>query len=491
MTYTPILSIDGIDDLTSNSDICALASISISWGTTSVDTQPDPSVMSVTLLDRTGSTVRDSANLSGRAITLKHSVPGGVPGATVTVWRGIISAGATVTRTRAGWRIALTATGTMVIWKRLRDEGPVDTSDRADAMNLIGYVWTGLPDARVQEMNNRAERAGGPQWRPGTLPTVTRKGVTYAVQSPVEKGSLPSQYTIMHMMGEDGTLPLWYERFATHTIGALRRAGSRAEIGMDAAANLCSKVTGGVMTRALDAGSVQADDSFELPTPYAGVVFQTKRLESRYESLGPNAGYEITWQQSDAQTSVEGSDLPASIADNSRNLIIETDLITDGFYFADTEPHNTFGYEKWSMLSSAKNQIRALLRAIANTAVPHVVFDSDQLDGNAYYALFHPEPPVNPLCFQGCDSAGINLTGPFMVIGGELTIDMRDGEPHLRHDVTLMPAAMSIGTAALTWQGIPSSWTTTYAQAAASTATLDDLGRAQWFSTSTAATFIQ
>ena len=173
---------DGLTPLNDHSqDIAMLDSVSIQWGCDDPSEQPDPSVATIRLIDRTGQLAGDFVRLSMARLVLTMSAqptwddciqygtwgdcewpisrldqrwrPDTIAsGDTVALFDGIIATGGTVTRHADAWLIQVTASSRMILWTREQRQGPT-SGDRH---------WTDTPAARLAELNKRAKAIGAP-----------------------------------------------------------------------------------------------------------------------------------------------------------------------------------------------------------------------------------------------------------------------------------------------------------------------------------------
>lgn len=142
-------------------DIAALDSFTIDWGSDSIDEQPEPTVMSFTLRDRTGRLAGQALTLAGMKVVVQFSnqprwmdltpamgswqdlripidslhrayspvSPDSPDSPAMTMFAGTVSTGGSVEpASGGGWLLKLSATSRMAVWKRLQSQGPTDTA---------------------------------------------------------------------------------------------------------------------------------------------------------------------------------------------------------------------------------------------------------------------------------------------------------------------------------------------------------------------------
>ena len=434
-------------NLTHAGDACALAGWSLSWGTSNGFDQPEPSVLTFTLLDRTGDLIAAGADLTGRVIRLQWSQPR----TTSELFVGIITSGMQADKERDGWRIRLTATAKSVLWKRLRDEGPHAPTTYGQPYQ--DTHWNLTPSDNLAEMNRRAKAAGAP--------TVDTTNVTYAqlgnvsYDTPVEAGSYPSQWTLLHEYYTSAKLPLWYEYCESQYTQRLRPVDiiTPAEIAVDGECRLfvCDPATFSDRHYALDAAQVVGELQYTLSEPYTKVVFQGKSF-----GYGPVVDGKTTCDIGDGEITTTVTDLPAALQTTEKSITIPCRHHIGGGGFT--------GWGAWTLSDDDLDALHQCVKTVDTRFTPsRVTFDSRTLDPEADITLYRPEP-LRYLAFHGT-STPFDATGPYMTIGGVLSFDWLDDEPHITHDVTLWPmtcpnAGMDNTT---TWAQI-TNWTPTYSQ---------------------------
>lgn len=443
-------------DVAAKADVCALARATIQWGTTDVGRQPDPSVLSFTLRDMTGELASDPTQLTGRGVRLWFG-----PGHTV-VFRGVITSGLTIKPLQDGWQLQCTATARMVIWKRLRDEGP----DSELSPNINDQLhWNVTPTARIAEMNRRAAAAGAPTIA-GDLPlNISSKNCIM----PQLKGEYPSQLTLLHDSFMDYSLPMWYEHPDDNTLRALR-IGKGAPVCLDRTATACVYVTAErVAYKTIAASSVRSPREFTLNPPYTGVMFKFKQMSTAgHRDEHDDITFTVT--VTDVENNVKSTTLPEAVQDNVKNLTVDSDLL---FGHSASAPVD---YTTWTPYTADTQELRSLIDNIASRVTPSgITFDTDDLTETDQSRYMQPIPLAGVM-FEGT-GLPFDAAGPFAIIGGTLTIDARHETVHMAHDVTLSPVSSPLA-ATTTWAQIPRDWTATYGP---STATIAHLCRTTSF----------
>ena len=448
-------------DLTARADLCALANVIIRWGTSEIGSQPEPSVMSFTLYDHDGQLASNPTWLTGRAVRLWFG-----PGHTV-VFNGIIATGLTLKPLHDGWQLQCTATALMVLWKRLRDEGP--TSDMSK--NLKDQLhWNVTPANRVTEMNRRAEVVGAPQIVDDMPFNISSKNCIM----PQLKGEYPSQLTLLHDSFMDYSLPLWYEHPDDNSLRALR-VGASALVCLDALAKACVYVKSERKAyKPLNASYMRSAREFRLLSPYTGVTFKfkTMRTEGRRNQ---NDTVEFTASVSDVEVNVKSSTLPTEIQDNVKNLVVDSDLLYGHSASAPID------YTTWSPYTADETALKTMLDNLATRLTPDgISLDADDMPDSLASIYMQPRP-LAAIMFAGT-KLPFDAIGPYAMIGGTLSIDARHERIRVRHDITLTPVATPL-TSTTTWAQIPSAWTATFTTADAS---IDHLCHTTSFLTSNA-----
>ena len=282
-------------------DIAALDDFTISWGADEPVSQPDPAVLTFDLIDRAGDLAGKAVTLSGSRVLVQLSaeptwdmlpdsmgawdrIRGTIaqlhqqylptapeaPGENVpTLFIGTIGHGGTVTDLGNRWRIHLTATSLMVMWKRLQSQGP--TSGEA---KHAGRHWVGTPAARLAELNKRAQQAGAPIAEPQSLQLPPAVATYKTDDYPSQLDLLSRMYA--HVM----PAPAWYEHYQgeTITLRPLSLAGSvQVHVGVD---GMPYVLVDGQHRDTLPANLVAGDLELSIMEPVTQAVAKTKRAKN-------------------------------------------------------------------------------------------------------------------------------------------------------------------------------------------------------------------
>lgn len=405
--------------------------------------------MTFTLMDRTGDTVRDAANLAGRRIRLTYTSPSG---GMSPVFYGIITSGLRVRRDPGGaWRITLSASSTMILWKRLRGKGPVSTSSQYDNVLRDNFHWLGTSSDLLTEMNKRARAIDGPECvPPGGMTNFNPQGA-----APYPNSEFPSQLTVLHEYGETGKVTLWYED-ATYissrpTLTAIELTSDQYAVSIDTECRTIVSKGGdnrASQRLATPASQVESDATYQLYEPYTTLTFQL--LSTSLDTSGKPSF-------NDAQLSFSVDDVPDDLKTVQKSIIIPTRHFKDPVY--------TFWSSFTSMFDSTRERLcRQLLRNLCLRFTPvNATFDSDKLDTDQL--RYYMPQPIRYIAFSGQPTdLPFDAIGPYAAIGGTLTIDWKHGSPHARNEVTLWPLPCdSCKRGTWRWADLPAGWTATYA----------------------------
>lgn len=472
----PFMFIDfgnGLESVTNHmNDVAALAAFSVRWGTDSPEEQPEPSVLTFTLRDRTGSLAGAALTLAGAHVLIQLATPprwrdltpemgtwrqnhmklenlhqSWVPSSPdspdstlITIFDGILSSGGTVTPSSdTEWNISLSATGRMVLWKRMQSQGPTDAS--AKYKNLH---WVGSPASRFSELNARAMNAGAPLADKSDLklpPTVAAYSSDY-----------PSQLDLLHrLFASDSRLPLWYEVPS----GAGSKIQSRTltdavSITANVDATLSVETSEGKRT-ALDGSTVIGGESLEIPSPLTLVKIAAKKVKA-------NDGV-LEFDEADIQYSP--SKLPANLMTTQSSMSIASDaLISD---------ESAGVWSDGTMLTITDSDRSAVGEWIRDQNLrlrpESVVMDSSKLDP-AIYPWLYVAAPTGAFILTGTRSSRLAgsdsrpaFTGAWTSIGGTLSFTYTTHNSRLRHELTLFP--LPTARTRLRWSdlaGWPAMW---------------------------------
>lgn len=472
-----------------DNDVAALDGFSIQWGTDGIDQQPDPSVMSFTLRDRTGWLTGRALTLAGSRVLVQISeqptwgmlradmgpwsaqrmrldamhqaytpgLPSSTASAANTLFDGLIQNGGETRPHGDGWMLDLSASSRMVLWKRMRKQGPVSSDARYAKTH-----WVGGTAQRVAELNRRAVESGAP--------TVSVSGLdAIASLAPYRLDDYPSQLDLLHRtFAHEHAWPVWYE-YPDCDASRLDYMpfGLPVTIGADAAGRLTVTDWTGETLDGLDAADVITDDdqSLTIPEPVTQFVIQGKTAKASDGAL--------EFDQHDTDLTDMGQ-LPANLTATQSSITVEADVVT-----ADESGGvwTRAGGSAWAPTDADRAAFARLLVTIDRRLRPAtVVFDGRKLDP-ATHARLYLTASSGPLVIQGATSSrltgddGIPATGgAWTTIGGTLTYQWSNGRPLLRNEVTLWPLPVKTDTAA-TYADM-GAWPVTWAQAALTLAEL-------------------
>ncbi len=432
---TPILELTNQEhewaalDHDSQDGFVAVADITVTWGTNEAQTQPEPSVMRFSVIDRTGYTSAHPERFVGQRVRLRLRRDGREP---VTVFTGIIQNGLTTKRVtyrgQPAWRLDLTATALLVLWKRLRANGPY-----ADTR----HHWRVSSSTARDVMNSRAREIDAPWWLSGDL--VGRF-------APPSLDEHPSQFTLMHEIGEDGTLPLWYENARRNVIEPVRLAGHEYVKALDIdarmvlIAHVTDSTTGDVVhATAVGADMVESSGEWDMLPPYTQLVYRMRNCVTRDDG---GLDFEET------ERTVPAWDLPEPMPKSQRSLVIETRLIAAS-RSRDYQP----------VPDGFARQAARYLYFLATRYIPAAItFDASRCEDIDRYMCY----PAKMVLFQRLAPTPFDSYGPYAPIGGTLRISVRHGTPSIRHEVNLFPLISANSQPTVRWEQIPEDYTTSF-----------------------------
>lgn len=440
----------------------------IRWGTSDPTQQPDPAVLSMQILDRDGSLAGDPSALNDAQIVIvKSAAPlwqdindttayatargtWAQADNTLTMaqtdgtqppdplapvdYKGVITAGGTVTRHGDAWLISITASSRMLLLKRSQDQGPTSTDPR-----YAGLHWVTTPVARIGEIANRCQANGYPRPdQPIDMPSHVR---AYDQQDTVSLLDLLTRTT--------PTPALWYDVYmmsdARSRLMQLRPAHP-ATVTMSQTTGIIKATDDDTTLTAIDPGLIRDGDSLAIPSPRRGLTINS------YQTAAQSDG-SVQYQADTVQLTATGLDSP-----QSTNLTWQTDAITQ----------DQTGGTTWQPSQTDRANVTAWCTAIDTRLTPSITLDSQDIDPLDRPELFAPAPP-GALVITGSRYHALHaadgtpaVDGTWLVIGGTLTYDARDGQPHMTHQLDIMPIATTPGT--LTWTTIRP-WARTWDQA--------------------------
>lgn len=454
-------------------DVAALEGLTVRWGTDSPDTQPDPSVLTFTLRDRTGLLAGRAATLAGARVLVQISEqptwadmpavaytasggtwaalhatytpgdPSGVDSTAITLFDGILSTGGTVTPDGRGYLMDLSASSRLILWKRLQSQGPTSTAAKWKDLH-----WVDTPTQRLATLNSRAKTAGAPQADVAGLTTPPNV-------APYETGDYPSQLDLLHRMYATAPeMPLWCEHPAK-AASTVTYTPMATPVSMGAGLDGRVYVTvDGAKRPALDGADVEGGDSYTVPEPVTQIVYTTRKAKTDNDGV-------LSFEDTET-TLTDQNMLPANLKATQSSITWDTDVVNTD------ETAGVWGGTVWGADSLQRSRIAAWLYAVNTRLRPSsIVFDGRRIDPADRPELY-VTAPSGPIVFTNSAihrlTGGDGLpafTGAWTTIGGTLSYQWKNGEPTLRHEVTIWPLPPATLTATPTWNRL-SGWRATY-----------------------------
>ena len=453
-------------------DIAALDSFTIDWGSDSIDEQPEPTVMSFTLRDRTGRLAGQALTLAGMKVVVQFSnqprwmdltpamgswqdlripidslhrayspvSPDSPDSPAMTMFAGTVSTGGSVEpASGGGWLLKLSATSRMAVWKRLQSQGPTDT-----AAKWNGAHWIGTPAARLAEMNRRASAQGAPEAQLDGLALPSSV-------APYTPSDHPSQLDLLHRLTAGPRLPQWHEVYdgATSSLRPLFLADPIA-VHLSSDGRL-SILTGGETRHALSASDIEASTDLSIPEPLTQVVINAKRVKSDNGKLSFD-DVEITMGDQHR--------LPSQLTATQKSLTLDSDML------AIDDSGGVWNSGATSNVSDTdRANVAQWLESHDLRMVPDpVTFNSTRIDP-ACLPWLYKASPSGPFIIVKAKASALTgsdgrpaFTGPITTSGGTLSHRWRNGKPTLTQEATL-PALRPLLTKQITWTDLPTlSW---------------------------------
>ena len=452
-------------------ETCALAAFGIEWGTDDPLEAPDPSVMTATLVDRTGRLAANPRTLAGMRVMIRlpHALTWGdigaaagqwqaqryewrsahrrlprkdpadpFTGAGLTLFRGRLNTGGTITRKGDTWRISLKATSDLALLKRVTTQGPTDPKQP-------GYHWTGGRTAVMREITRRLAALGLPlKTQPDTPPA----GDT----APYGTDSYPQLLTVItDTIGVDTDLLMYrlYESFdddrdGEHTIIVAVNGVARIGISAD-----------GRIEHVRDSSLLTVDQAtLQIPEPVTQVKINGRK------ATWDDDKKTVSYDDHEANINAAGT-LPANLTANEKSASLDTNSI-----LADESSGHWTGTPADTDAMKA-NAIAWIANRTLRAAPAGISASSAFIDPDTDPTIFKPEPATwaftanlfSPLI---SDDGWPALNGPWLAIGGTIEYDGRrltstptftplrtPGDP---------PAWQDIPDAPLTWQEVKATW---------------------------------
>ena len=456
----------------SANDVAALSSFSVRWGTDSPSSQPDPAVMTFTLLDRTGQLAGKSATLCGAKVIVQLSQeprwmdmpdanwlsygtvtnaclhqtytppsPDSPESANITIFMGIISTGGEATPHKDGWILSLTATSGMVLWKRLQSQGPTSSAARFKGMH-----WVGTPSSRLKELKSRAATAGAPTAATDNLilpPAVAPYSDDY-----------PSQLDLLHrLFASSPGMPIWCEAYDRDSSRiASTQLADNVAVTADQSGRL-SVTVDSARRQALPASLVSADESLRIPEPVTQIVLKTKQAKADQDGVLDFASVDTTL--------TDRGLLPGNLKATQSSITFESDTLT-----SDQSGGVWQDGSMWSPTDTHRSQAAEWLRCIDLRLRPqHVVFDGTLLDP-ADTPWLYTASPSGPFLIAGSQAGRLigsdglaACSGVWTTLGGNLTFDWHDGRPRITQEADIWPLPSPLP--AVTWDDL-ADWPPSY-----------------------------
>ena len=456
-------------------DIAALDSFTIDWGSDSIDEQPEPTVMSFTLRDRTGRLAGQALTLAGMKVVVQFSnqprwmdltpamgswqdlripidslhrayspvspdSPDSPDSPAMTMFAGTVSTGGSVEpASGGGWLLKLSATSRMAVWKRLQSQGPTDT-----AAKWNGAHWIGTPAARLAEMNRRASAQGAPEAQLDGLALPSSV-------APYTPSDHPSQLDLLHRLTAGPRLPQWHEVYdgATSSLRPLFLADPIA-VHLSSDGRL-SILTGGETRHALSVSDIEASTDLSIPEPLTQVVINAKRVKSDNGKLSFD-DVEITMGDQHR--------LPSQLTATQKSLTLDSDML------AIDDSGGVWNSGATSNVSDTdRANVAQWLESHDLRMVPDpVTFNSTRIDP-ARLSWLYKASPSGPFIIVKAKASALTgsdgrpaFTGPITTIGGTLSYRWRNGKPTLTQEATLA-ALRPLLTKQITWTDLSTlSW---------------------------------
>ncbi len=431
-------------------DVTSLADFTIRWGIDQLGDQPDPSVMTITLRDRTGRLAGNVRKLAGARIIaqisrqptyrdmeflrkpyasvdakmsefhqlFKPTSPESATSTAITIFDGIFTSGGTIERVGDEWNLKLTASSRMVLWKRLQKQGPTSS-----AANLEGFHWVGTPSQRLGEITKRAADAGAPALDVSgfTLPGMV---------APISTDDFPSILDLLHrLFATDEQMPMWNET-PSGAASVIKGFPTARPVSVNMASDGSITVTDrGVDREALPASKVVIDDSkLTIPDPVTQIVVNTKRVKRDNDGK---------LSVDEAEIDFTSSALPQNLKAVQKSLTIDSDVVSVD------ESGGILAGRAWSPSDNERavrsreiDQINGLIQPESLT------FDSRWLDPAVFPELFISAPSGAQIILGGifqnlATSENVPLAvGAFTTIGGTISFHWEGKTPVIEHQVT-------------------------------------------------------
>ena len=438
----------------------ALASFSIDWGTNQPTSQPDPSVLSFKLIDRTGELAGNSTRLAGAKVLIQltrmpqwsdltdptdwqhqpdimdwngfhlahRPDPTQPPDPTaLTIFKGSMATGNSIEQSNQGtYKLSLHANGDLVRASRTTQQGPT-SSDPA----LAGKHWTLSTKQRIDEVQQRLISLGCP---PLSETTVTWLNHAAGDLAPYELSSWPDLSTVLHSLASASPdIPLFYE---THQHGIDQTeawlAGAPSSISLHSDGTLTAE-SGGRTQAVLAGNPIKVDaHTLTLPEPVSKVTVKGKKVK---------------WDQSqgalifeDAQIDfTDQGRLPPNLKETIKSSIFESDAI-----IADESQGHWHG-QVWRPTDAQRSQWAEWIKACTIRLRPQkLTVTSAKADIDLAEQNLQPAPSLyafisNRYTRLLSDDGTPATSGVWMAIGGTLSFTWAHDRPILSNEINLWP----------------------------------------------------
>lgn len=441
----------------------ALAAFSIDWGTDQPTSQPDPSVLSFKLVDRTGQLAGNSTRLAGAKVLIQltrmpqwsdlndqstwHDQDNDLDWArfhlthkpdptqppdpsALTIFKGTMATGNSIEQSDKGtYKLSLHANGNLARAARTTQQGPV-----SDEPALAGKHWAVPTPQRIAEVQRRLISLGCPPLADSTIVWLKHAAGDLA---PYEQSSWPDLSTVLHAMASASPdIPLFYE---THQHGGEQTeawlAGTPSSISLHADGTLTAESGGRVQTVIAGSQIIVDAHTLTLPDPISKVTIKGKK--ATWDQSRGTLGFE------DAQLDISDQGvLPANLKETIKSATFESDAVT----VDESEGH--WHGQAWQPTEAQRSQWANWLKACTvrlrpqKLTVNSVKVDIDQAEQN-----LQPAPSLyafvrNRYTRLLSDDGTPATSGVWLGIGGTLSFTWAHDQPVLSNEVTLWPMPM-------------------------------------------------
>lgn len=466
----------------------ALASFSIDWGTNQPTSQPDPSVLSFKLIDRTGELAGNSTRLAGAKILIqltrmpqwadlsdrtdwRHQSetmdwngfhlahrpdPTQPPDPTaLTIFRGSMATGNSIEQSGQGtYKLSLHANGDLVRASRTTQQGPT-----SDDPTLTGKHWAVTTSQRIAEVQRRLISLGCPPLSDTTTAWLNQSAGDLA---PYEQSSWPDLSTVLHAMASASPdIPLFYETH--HHEGDLTEAwlaGAPSSISLHADGTLTAE-SGGRTQAVLTGDQIKVNSrTLTLPEPVSKITIKGKKV--KWDQSQGTLGFE----DAELYLSDQGR-LPANLKDTIKSATFESDTI-----IADESQGHWHG-RAWQPTDAQRGQWAEWLKACTIRLRPQkLTVTSAKADIDLAERHLQPAPALyafisNRYTKLLSDDGTPATSGVWLAIGGTLSFAWEHDRPVISNEVDLWPMPtipsqisrwQDLEPITLSWTALPITW---------------------------------